>query len=126
MPVTPVVAEGSPVAFVSVADVGVPSTGVTSVGEVERTFLPDPVDDVTPVPPCATAIVVNPVVKEPDAKAPTLVSEEVTTPEANVVPVMPEAGAEVAAIVPPPDTAREAPDPTTIAAVVLVEPVSAN
>jgi hypothetical protein len=56
VPVTPVVS-GKPVAFVSVPLVGVPKTGVTSVGEVERTTDPDPVDVVTPVPPLATGSV---------------------------------------------------------------------
>ena len=41
--------------FVSVPDVGVPSMGVTSVGDVERTFDPLPVEVVTPVPPEVTA-----------------------------------------------------------------------
>jgi hypothetical protein len=45
-------------------DVGVPSMGVTSVGLVERTVLPEPVELVTPVPPLATGSVpVTPVVK---------------------------------------------------------------
>jgi hypothetical protein len=35
-------------------DDGVPSTGVTRVGLVERTTFPEPVDVVTPVPPLAT------------------------------------------------------------------------
>lgn len=35
--------------------VGVPSAGVTSVGLVDSTLLPDPVLVVTPVPPLATA-----------------------------------------------------------------------
>ena len=48
------VATGSPVALVSVPDAGVPSTGVTSVGEVDRTVLPVPVLVLTPVPPFAT------------------------------------------------------------------------
>jgi hypothetical protein len=43
VPVTPVVS-GNPVAFVSVADVGVPRTGVTNVGDVARaTTVPEPV-----------------------------------------------------------------------------------
>ena len=42
VPVTPV-DSGKPVAFVSVIDVGVPSTGVTSVGLVARTLFPVPV-----------------------------------------------------------------------------------
>jgi hypothetical protein len=45
-------------------DVGVPSTGVTSVGLLESTVLPEPVEVVTPVPPLATGKVpVTPVVK---------------------------------------------------------------
>ena len=40
-------------------DVGVPSSGVTSVGDVESTFAPDPVEVVTPVPPEATAKVAD-------------------------------------------------------------------
>ena len=48
------VATGNPVALVSVADAGVPSTGVTKVGEVDRTVLPEPVLVLTPVPPLAT------------------------------------------------------------------------
>jgi hypothetical protein len=46
VPVTPVV-RGKPVAFVSVTDVGVPRTGVTSVGLVENTKFVD----VVPVAP---------------------------------------------------------------------------
>jgi hypothetical protein len=53
VPVTPVV-KGNPVAFVRVALVGVPNTGVTNVGLVDKTLLPDPVDVPTPVPPLVT------------------------------------------------------------------------
>jgi hypothetical protein len=61
-PVTPVV-KGRPVALVRVPDVGVPKMGVTSVGLVDNTLLPEPVDVVTPVPPLATGSVpVTPVV----------------------------------------------------------------
>jgi hypothetical protein len=42
---------GRPVPLVSVTEVGVPRTGVTSVGDVDNTVEPEPVDDVTPVPP---------------------------------------------------------------------------
>ena len=42
VPVRPVEI-GRPVAFVSVSAVGVPSAGVTSVGDVARTMLPEPV-----------------------------------------------------------------------------------
>jgi hypothetical protein len=52
-PLTPVEI-GKPVAFVNVADVGVPSTGVTSVGLVDNTLLPEPVLVPTPVPPLVT------------------------------------------------------------------------
>jgi len=63
VPVTPVV-KGKPVVLVSTPDVGVPSRGVTSVGLVDRTLLPEPVEVVTPVPPFATGKVpVTPVVK---------------------------------------------------------------
>ena len=63
-PVTPVVS-GSPVAFVSVTDDGVPSAGVTNVGDVAKTMPPEPVtfcpsavatpvpNEVIPVPPLA-------------------------------------------------------------------------
>ena len=45
---------GKPVALVNTAEEGVPKAGVTSVGLLERTALPVPVDVVTPVPPRAT------------------------------------------------------------------------
>ena len=45
--------------FAKLPDVGVPSMGVTSVGLVESTVFPDPVEVVTPVPPEATARVVD-------------------------------------------------------------------
>jgi hypothetical protein len=54
VPVTPVV-KGKPVKLVATPEVGVPSNGVTNVGDVERTVEPVPVDVVTPVPPLATA-----------------------------------------------------------------------
>jgi hypothetical protein len=48
VPVTPVV-KGKPVAFVSTPDAGVPSTGVTKVGDVANTKEPVPVSsDITP------------------------------------------------------------------------------
>lgn len=50
VPVTPV-DKGKPVALVKVAEDGVPRAGVTSVGLVDKTVEPDPVDVVTPVPP---------------------------------------------------------------------------
>lgn len=46
VPVTPVV-RGKPVAFVNVAEAGVPNAGVTSVGLVANTKAPEPVSSVT-------------------------------------------------------------------------------
>ena len=45
---------GSPVAFVKVAELGVPNAGVIKVGLVFKTTLPVPVDVVVPVPPFTT------------------------------------------------------------------------
>ena len=51
MPVTPV-ESGKPVALVRTTADGVPSAGVTSVGDVERTLLPVPVFEIeTKAPP---------------------------------------------------------------------------
>lgn len=122
LPVTPVVS-GKPVAFVNV-----------SVGPVANTLLPVPVLVTLTkflLPSVATAedalrveFVIFPVtVRLPSV--PTVVSDDVTTPDASVVPVMPEAGVEVAAIVPAPVAANDEPEPTTIAAVVLVPEVNA-
>ena len=62
-PLTPVL-RGRPVQFVNVPLLGVPKTGVTRVGLVESTLLPEPVELVTPVPPLATGSVpVTPVVR---------------------------------------------------------------
>jgi hypothetical protein len=43
------------VQFTNEPDAGVPRVGVVSVALVDNTTLPDPVEDVTPVPPFATA-----------------------------------------------------------------------
>ena len=53
VPVIPVVS-GRPVQLVRTPEVGVPRSGVTSVGEVDRTTATVPVEAVTPVPPEAT------------------------------------------------------------------------
>jgi hypothetical protein len=53
VPVTPVV-KGRPVTLVITPEVGVPKIGVTRVGEVFSTLLPEPVLVVTPVPPLET------------------------------------------------------------------------
>jgi hypothetical protein len=55
-PVTPVEI-GRPVQLVRTPEAGVPSAGVTSVGELLSTTEPVPVEVVTPVPPLATASV---------------------------------------------------------------------
>jgi len=47
------------VQLVNVPDEGVPNAGVTSVGLVDKTTLPVPVEVVTPVPPDATARVAD-------------------------------------------------------------------
>lgn len=53
-----------PEQFVNVPEDGVPKAGVTNVGLVESTTLPEPVEVVTPVPPFATGRVpVTPVLK---------------------------------------------------------------
>ena len=53
-----------PVRLVATPDAGVPRIGVTKVGLVDKTTLPEPVLVVTPVPPLATGSVpVTPVVK---------------------------------------------------------------
>jgi hypothetical protein len=63
VPVTPVV-KGRPVTFVIMPEAGVPRAGVTNVGLVDKTTLPEPVEVVTPVPPLATGRVpVTPLVK---------------------------------------------------------------
>ena len=45
----------STVQLLKVPEVGVPSTGVVKDGDVDKTTEPEPVDEVTPVPPLATA-----------------------------------------------------------------------
>jgi hypothetical protein len=83
-PLTPVEI-GKPVPLVKVTDVGIPKIGVTNVGLVDNTKLPDPVDVVTPVPPLATAIVVA--LQIPEVMVPTLVKLEPVTVDFNVVPL---------------------------------------
>ena len=78
-PVTPVVS-GSPVAFVKTAAEGVPSAGVVSVGDAERTTEPLPVDVVTPVPPFAMASVPPSVIVPDPVIGPPLVVRPVVPP----------------------------------------------
>jgi hypothetical protein len=81
VPVTPAVSDtiGKLVQLDKLPDEGVPNAGEVRLGELERTTLPDPVLDVTPVPPLATdkvpvvpASIGSPVqlVNEPDAGVP--------------------------------------------------------
>jgi hypothetical protein len=95
VPVTPVLS-GRPEQLESVPLVGVPRTGVTSVGLEDRTTLPVPVEVVTPVPPLATGravpesvtasvpeLVIG--VPETDRNAGTVMATEVTVPEPVVI-----------------------------------------
>lgn len=82
---------GRPVQLVNVPDDGVPRTGVTKVGDVDKTTLPDPVEDVTPVPPLATGSVPETCVVRPifphDGAVP-------TPPEIKALPVATSASLE--------------------------------
>lgn len=95
-----------PVIFVPTRAEGVPSAGVTSVGEVLRTTLPVPVLVTTPVPPLATASV----------------------PASVIVPVLVIGPPEVVSPVVPPDTATDVtvPLPDTVAHDVAVPSVVRN
>jgi len=95
-----------PVIFVPTSAEGVPSAGVTSVGEVLRTTLPVPVLVTTPVPPLATASV----------------------PASVIVPVLVIGPPEVVRPVVPPDTATDVtvPLPATVAHDVFVPLVVRN
>lgn len=90
VPVTPVVS-GRPVALVSTRAEGVPSAGVTNVGDVARTTDPLPVDADAPVPPCATVRgVVRPVREVMSLFAPRVAAERlVRAAVALVAPVPP-------------------------------------
>lgn len=67
---------GNPVAFVSVPLAGVPRAGVTSVGDVASTALPDPVLVVAPVPPFNTGSAVP---ESETARVPLVVTGEPAT-----------------------------------------------
>jgi len=57
-PIVPLIfIEAVPVRFVTTPLAGVPSAGVTRVGDVDKTTLPEPVEVVTPVPPRNTVSV---------------------------------------------------------------------
>jgi hypothetical protein len=91
VPVTPV-DKGKPVAFVSVALVGVPKIGVTNVGLVDNTVLPEPVEVVTPVPPLATANVPANVIVPALVTGPPLVVSPVVPPDTATLVTEPEPG----------------------------------
>ena len=95
LPVTPV-DSGNPVALVSVTLVGVPKTGVTSVGLVDKTTLPVPVLVVTPVPPLATASVPARVIVPELVIGPPLVVRPVDPPDTPTDETVPELAAGVA------------------------------
>lgn len=54
------------VQFAKLPEDGVPNAGVTSAGELDKTTEPEPVEDVTPVPPEATAKVADKPAAVPD------------------------------------------------------------
>jgi hypothetical protein len=101
LPVTPVV-KGNPVALVRTTAEGVPRAGVVRVGDVAKTTAPVPVSSVTAAAKFALEGV----------------ARNVATPVPS--PLIPPSGALVAARVPLPLAPRLAPEPTSIAAVVLV------
>ena len=71
-------------------EAGVPSTGVTKVGDVDNTLEPEPVEVVTPVPPLATGKVpLTPAVSE------TVLLDQRLVPELYVI-VWPVTGEEIA------------------------------
>lgn len=108
-PVTPVV-KGKPVALDSVADAGVPRTGVTSVGLVDNTTLPEPVLVVTPVPPLATAKVPAKVIVPAAVMGPPEVVKPVVPPDTATLVTVPEPPAAIhSASVAPTLTAKTLP-----------------
>ena len=110
VPVTPVV-NGKPVALVNVTDVGVPKIGVTSVGLVERTLLPEPVLVVTPVPPLATASVPANVIVPDVVIGPPLVVRPVVPPLTATLVTVPVDPPDKAILMPPDELVTEIPEP---------------
>ena len=87
--------------MVNVPDAGVPNAGVTNVNPVIVAAVPPSEIAVEPTVTelfvnAAFGIAVNPVPIDPEVKVPTLVNDDVTTPLANVVPVIPLAATEPA------------------------------
>ena len=69
-------------------EVGVPSNGVTSVGLVDKTFEPEPVEVVTPVPPAKTGKVPAVSVVAPVEYTALLAAEKVVRPVPPYAPVI--------------------------------------
>ena len=114
---------GRLVAFTSMADAGVPKAGVTSVGLLDNTLLPVPVEVVTPVPPFATGSVpVTPVAKGRPVALVKVPLEGVpsTPPLTTGAPALPTLTARaVATPVPRPEIPVETGSPVTLVIVPL-------
>lgn len=89
VPVTPVV-KGKPVKLVAVPLAGVPRMGLTSVGLLDSTTLPEPVLVVTPVPPLATAKVPAKVIVPAAVMGPPEVVRPVVPPDTATLVTVPE------------------------------------
>jgi hypothetical protein len=87
VPVMPVVS-GSPVALVNTPEAGVPSAGVTKVGLVDRTTLPEPVEVATPVPPLITGTIPVKDVSEVASKSEPVQTAMHLYPAGMVIPVV--------------------------------------
>ena len=102
---------GKPVALVNVPEVGVPRMGVTNVGLVERTFAPEPVLVVTPVPPLATASVPASVIVPVVVIGPPLVVRPVVPPLTATLVTVPLDPPDRAILMPPEELVTEIPEP---------------
>ena len=122
VPVTPVVS-GKPVRLVATPLVGVPSKGVTKVGEVDNTLLPEPVLVATPVPPLATANVPARVMVPEPVIGPPLVVKPVVPPETSTLVTDPAPGPVKATVMAPLPLVIVTPEPAVSVAGVSVLPV---
>ena len=122
VPVTPVVS-GKPVRLVATPLVGVPSNGVTRVGEVDSTLLPEPVLVVTPVPPLATASVPASVTVPEEVIGPPLVVNPVVPPETSTLVTEPAPGPVNATVMAPLPLVMVTPEPAVRVVFVSVLPV---
>jgi hypothetical protein len=85
------VAIGRLVQFERLPEDGVPKTGVTSVGLVDKTTEPEPVEVVTPVPPLATGTTPDTTEGEIFTKSVPLNTREQRSLAASTTPVCPVA-----------------------------------